>query len=73
MSNTLEELFAGLCLIGLVLSFIMLVGLAGKVDCDELQTMDFVKQGLKWFVVLIISVIGTIKLNKEEKSIYDRL
>jgi len=72
--STLEEILAGLCLLGLVVSFIMLVGTAGAVECDNIDVATAVRRGIAWLIIMLFSVSGIVKFNNEsEEDIYDRL
>lgn len=69
-----QEFLAGICLIGLLVSFIMLVGTVGAVDCNNIDISTATKKGIIWFIVLLLSVSGIVKLNNEdEEDNYDRL
>lgn len=71
---TLSDLVSLFSIIGIFLSVIMMIGIAGSVDCDSITLIEAAKKGIIWIVVLICSVIGIIhEERKEEESIYDRL
>ena len=69
--NDLIVLFGGL---GMLISFIMLVGIAGGVDCDSITIYEATKKGIVWFIVMLLSVLGILKVEKdEEESEFDDL
>lgn len=70
--SSLEDILTVLCMLGLVISFFMLIGTAGAVDCNQVTINDVIPKGIIWIVVMLCSVIGIIKLEKEDSK-YDRL
>lgn len=68
----LDDIIGVASVIGLLVSFIMLIGIAGAIDCDTLTFADGIKKMVVWFIVFICSAIGIIHVEKEEDS-YDRL
>ena len=64
-------LFSG---IGMLISFIMLVGIAGGVDCDNITIFDAAKKGIVWCIIMTLSVMGLLKVEKDdEESEFDNL
>lgn len=58
-------LFSG---IGMLISFIMLVGIAGGVDCDKITLFDAAKKGIVWCIVMTLSVTGLMKVEKDDEE-----
>lgn len=71
---TLNDLISLFSMLGLLLSIIMLCGIAGGVDCDRLTILDAAKKGIVWCIILILSAIGILKVERdEEESEFDNL
>jgi len=71
---SLDDIIALFSVIGMGISIIMLVGIAGGVDCDSITIFDAAKKGIVWCIILILSVIGLLKVEKdEEESEFDNL
>lgn len=64
----LNDLISFFSIMGILLSFVMLVGIAGGVDCDTITIYDAAKKGVIWCIILIISVIGVLKVEKDEEE-----
>jgi len=63
--NDLIALFSG---IGILVSFIMLVGIAGGVYCDSITIYEATKKGIVWCIVMLLSVLGTLKVEKDDEE-----
>ena len=72
MSNLLKNIICCCCSLIAFISFILLIGIAGGVDTDQLTIDEAVKKSIIWIILLVIGVIGIIKTEKEEDK-YDRL
>jgi len=71
---SLDDIIALFSVIGMGISIIMLVGIAGGVDCDSITIFDAAKKGIVWCIILILSVIGLMKVEKDgEESEFDNL
>ena len=71
---SLDDIISLFSVIGMLLSIIMLVGIAGGVDCDNITIFDAAKKGIVWCIVLTLSVMGMLKVEKdEEESEFDKL
>lgn len=71
---SLDDIISLFCVIGMLLSIIMLVGIAGGVDCSSITIFDAAKKGIVWCIILIFSVIGLMKVEKDdEESEFDNL
>lgn len=71
---SLDDIIALFSVIGMGISIIMLVSIAGGVDCDSITIFDAAKKGIVWCIILILSVIGLMKVEKdEEESEFDNL
>jgi len=71
---SLDDIIALFSVIGMGISIIMLVSIAGGVDCDSITIFDAAKKGIVWCIILILSVIGLLKVEKdEEESEFDNL
>lgn len=67
-----DDIIGTVSIIGLLVSFIMLVGTAGAIECDTITMADGIKRIAIWLIVFICSAIGILHVEKEE-DIYDRL
>lgn len=71
---SLDDIISLFSVIGMLLSVIMLVGIAGGVDCDKITIFDAAKKGIVWCIVLTLSVMGLMKVEKDdEESEFDNL
>ena len=70
---TLNDLISLFSIIGVSVSLIMLVGVAGAVDCDSITLFEGTKKIVIWLIVMALSVIGLAKVERDEEDIYDRL
>lgn len=71
---SLDDIISLFSVIGMLLSIIMLVGIAGGVDCNSITIFDAAKKGIVWCIILILSVIGLMKVEKDdEESEFDNL
>ena len=70
---TLDDLISLFSIMGIFLSIIMLIGVAGAVDCDSLTLYEGAVRLVFWLIVLVLSIIGLVKVEKDEEGIYDRL
>ena len=69
--NDIITLFSA---IGILLSIIMLACIAGGVDCDSLTILDAAKKSIVWSIILVLSFIGVLKVERdEEESEFDNL
>ena len=66
MSERMENIIGAVCFIGLVLSIIMLVGIAGAVDTDLLGVGDAARRGIVWLIIFLASACGIIYLERDE-------
>jgi hypothetical protein len=72
MRESFKNVVGGICLLSLAVTFILLVGTAGAIECDSITISTGVKRGIVLIVLLIASVIGIVKTEKEDDE-YDRL
>lgn len=70
---TLDDLISLFSIMGIFLSIIMMIGVAGAVDCDSLTLYEGTVRLVFWLIVLVLSIIGLVKVEKDEEGIYDRL
>ena len=70
---SLNDLISLFSILGILLSIIMLVGIAGGVDCDSLTILDAAKKSVVWFIILVLSFIGALKVERDEESEFDNL
>lgn len=70
---SLNDLISLFSIIGVLVSLIMLVGVAGAVDCDSITLFEGAKKIVIWLIVMALSVIGLAKVERDEEDIYDRL
>lgn len=70
---TLNDLISLFSIIGILVSLVMLVGVAGAVDCDSITLLEGVKKIAIWLIVMVLAVIGLAKVERDEEDIYDRL
>lgn len=69
--NKIIGFFSGIGCIGAI---IMLLLIAGGVDCDEISIIDSAKGIVVCMIIMALSVAGIMKLERdEEESVYDRL
>ena len=68
----LDDIIGTVSIFGILISFFVLIGTAGAIDCDDLALSDGIRRGSIWLVILICSVIGIVHVEKEE-DIYDKL
>ena len=62
----LADIIGTISLFGLLISILMLIGTAGAVDCDTITLTDGVKRGAIWLIILVCSVIGIIREERED-------
>ena len=65
---SLNDIISLFSVIGILLSIIMLVGIAGGVDCDNITIFDAAKKGIMWCIVLTLSVMGMMKVEKDDEE-----
>ena len=65
---SLNDIISLFSVIGILLSIIMLVGIAGGVDCDNITIFDAAKKGIVWCIVLTLSVMGMMKVEKDDEE-----
>ena len=70
---SLKDIILFLSLIGMLISLVMMVGTAGAVECDKLTILEGAMREIVWVIILILSGIGIIKIQKEEESEFDNL
>lgn len=70
---TLDDLISLFSIMGVFLSIIMIIGVAGAVDCDSLTLYEGTVRFVFWLIILVLSVIGLAKVERDEEDIYDRL
>lgn len=72
MKLYLENIIGTISLFGIIISMIMLVGIAGAIDCDTITLTDGTKKIIIYLIILICSVIGILHVEREE-DICDRM
>lgn len=70
---SLNDLIVLFSLLGMLLSIIMMIGIAGAVDCDNLTILEAAKKEIVWCIILTVSGIGLLKVQKDEESEYEDL
>jgi hypothetical protein len=70
---SLSDIISLFSIIGLLISIVMMVGIAGGVDCDSITILDAAKKSVVWCIVLTLSVMGLLKVQKDEESEYEDL
>ena len=70
--SKLEKIIGTAAIIGLIVSFIMLVGTAGAIECDTITAADGIKRGAIWLGIMIASVICIVRLEGDDDE-YRRL
>ena len=66
MSEKLQNIIGAVSFIGLAVSIIMLIGIAGSVDVNTLSIGEAAKRGIIWLIVLALSAGGIVLLEKDE-------
>ncbi len=69
----LDDILTALALISMVFSVGYMIGIAGGVETDSLTIMQAAKRFVAALIVLAIDVIIFSKVEKDDKSEFDRL
>lgn len=64
--DRLKDAIGAICGIALFVTFILAVGTAGAVECDNLTLVDGVKRMAVLIGIMAISVIGIAKTGKDD-------
>lgn len=70
---SLNDLISLFSIMGVLVSLIMLVGVAGAVDCDSITLFEGAKKIVVWLIVMTLSVIGLAKVERDEQGEFDNL
>lgn len=72
MNNTLKNIIATVSFILAFGSILLLIGIAGAVDVDQMTVRESIPRGIFFIVVLILGVAGILFVEKDEDE-YGRL
>ena len=72
MNNNFKNIIYGCCLLLVLISIVLLIGIAGGVETDQLIISNAIRKSIIWLVFWVIGAVGIIKTEKEEDK-YGRL